>query len=312
MKKYIERVLRDLPEYPRSKLEYYTKFYKTIPNVYVPVSSNKQISTIYKAYKENPSLCREWYYAILLLFASQYNLNDDQIVKVLDKKDNEIYTYLRKNKVGRNNVPKERYKVEDEYFRYILSPYLKNINNMLDIGCGLCFKTYYYGKELGLKEEDIYGLNVEEDIIFIDLYAVARQNRKNIKYDTYKKDEQFPYKKSSFTLATSFLVLHHVKDLGHLLRETHRILKKGGYFLIKEQDAFCDFDKMIFDMQHLFEYSKYDIKKTKSTGNYVNWLKMNYIITSHGFKLINYYPNMVYFERRRNVLRMYYCLYQKI
>ena len=141
---------------------------------------------------------------------------------------------------------------------------------------------------------------------------MAKYNRNNINYDTYKKNEKFPYKNSSFNLITFFLVLHHIKNLKHVLKETHRVLKKGSYLLIKEQDAFCDFDKIIFDIQHLFEYHRYDIKKTVSTGIYINWLKLNYIITSEGFKLINYYPNMVYHERKRNVLRMYYCLYQKI
>jgi SAM-dependent methyltransferase len=309
---YIKRVLRDLPHYPKTKLETYIYFNKVIPKVYVPVKSNKQISTIYKEYKKNPVICREWYYAILLLFASQYNLNDNQIIKVLENKDNEIYRYLRKNKVVRKNIPKARNNIDEEYIKYILAPYLKCIKNMLDVGCGLCYKTYYYGDYLGLKKEDIYGLNVEEDINYIDLYSVAGQNRKGINYNTYNKDEKFPYKRSKFSLLTFFLVLHHVEDLAHVLEESYRVLKKGGYLLIKDQDAFCGFDKMIFDIQHLFEYNRYDIKKTISTGNYMSWLKMNYIITSHGFKLINYYPDMVYYERRRNVLRMYYCLYQKI
>lgn len=92
MDEMIKRVKRDLKSYPNKKLEIYKELEKTIPKIYVPVSSNKQISTIYKNYLKNKTLYRDYYYSLLILISKQYNLEEEKFVKLLKKK---IWKYTK-------------------------------------------------------------------------------------------------------------------------------------------------------------------------------------------------------------------------
>jgi len=51
---------------------------------------------------------------------------------------------------------------------------------------------------------------------------------------TPKADGTMPFPECSFDLITCFGVLHHIPNVTHVLKETHRCLKPGGLFLVRE------------------------------------------------------------------------------
>lgn len=309
--KQIKRVLEDLKDYPKTKLEYYKEFDSLIPKIYIGVYSNKQISTLYKEYLKNKPLIREWYYNLLILLGYQYNVDYDYINKIITKDDDEIYKLLRKKKVFRKDRNFINVLITKcEFNNFILSKYKNKIKNYLDVGCGVCQKTLLTGKRLGLDVKNIYGLNIKDDPVF--QYINTKQKRGGINYDIYDKNEAFPYSNNYFSLVSYDYVLHHVEDLKHILNETQRVLKPGGLLLVIEHDAITDFDKILIDMLHLYSYEDYDIKNTYSTGNYMSWIQFNYIITSHGFQLLSHEKAVPYYERTMNVVRKYYNVYKKL
>lgn len=307
---HINKIVKDLPTYPIKKLEYYKELDDKLPKIYVPVSSNKQISTFYKEYLKKDSLLREWYYRLLILLSTQYNLPDKFIIKLLKKNDDTIYTTLQKTKVKRPfNYRKENLILNSQLVNYILTYYKNKIKNYLDVGCGYCYKTPLVGKILRLKPKNIYGLNLEDDELYKDVNKKAFQ--KNINYDTYKENEDFPYEDNFFSLISYNMVLHHVNDMDWIIKETYKKLKPNGLLLIMEHDAPTDFDKILCDVQHLWEYKYYDIPNTESTGNYMSWLEFNYIVTSNGFKLLRHEMAIRYKDTLMNVTKVYFNLYIK-
>lgn len=308
---YINRIIRDLPTYPIKKLEYYKELDRTIPKIFVPVKSNKQISTFYNAYLKNPELLREWYYRLLILLSTQYNLNDSFIVKLLKKNDEIIYKTLQKYTIKRTtHTRKENLILNSQFVNYILTYNKKyRLHNYLDVGCGFCFKTPLVGKILGIKRQNIYGLNVEDDN---DPYANINKGNKFINMNTYKVNEEFPYEDNFFSFMSFNMVLHHVDDIDWILKQAYKKLKPNGLLLIMEHDSPTDFDKIICDVLHLNSYKDYDIPNTNSTGNYISWLEFNYLLTSHGFKLLRHELSMKYKDTMMNVAKVYFNLYRKI
>ena len=319
MDDWIKRVKRDLKFFPTQKLYFYKELEETIPKIYVKVSSDKQISTIYKSYLKDQMLLKDFYYSLIILLTKQYKIEEDKIIKLLKKKDLIIYKFLKENR-GRNYNRKYKF-LNSQIKKCILSSYNKKIKNYLDVGCLDGNKTEMTGKYLGLKKKDIYCLNLESDKTFI-----GGKQSKNIIFKTYNGIENFPLEDNFFSLITYDSVLHHVENIDHVLKETHRILRKGGLLLVREHDARTDFDKMLCDISHInFRYLPFesqkaslrgeeiiDIKDIEQTGNYISWLELNYIITSHNFTLKNHIKDPIYKNELNNVTRTYYSLYQKI
>lgn len=93
---YIKRVKRDLKYYPNTKLNIYKDLEEKIPKIFVPVNSDKQISTIYKSYQKNKNLTRNYIYYLMILFSRRYEVEPEEIFKLFSKKDSEILKSLEK------------------------------------------------------------------------------------------------------------------------------------------------------------------------------------------------------------------------
>lgn len=305
MDEMIKRVKRDLKSYPNKKLEIYKELEKTIPKIYVPVSSNKQISTIYKNYLKNKTLYRDYYYSLLILISKQYNLEEEKFVKLLKKKDMEIYETLRDI---RGPYIKQNIKfINPQIRKCILSRYMGKIKNYLDVGCLDGRRTELTGKYLNLKKSNIFCLNLEEDQTFS-----GSEKSKNIIFKTYNGIEKFPFENNFFSLLTYDSVLHHVENIDYVLEESYRVLKKGGLLLIREHDARTDFDKMLCDISHIYYRYLDTLEGVEKTGNYTSWLDLNYLITEKGFILKNHLKDPSYKNEINNVTRTYLSLYQKL
>ena len=111
------------------------------------------------------------------------------------------------------------------------------------------------------------------------------------------------------------MVLHHVKNLNTLLSEINRIMKMGGFFIIKEHDAFTNIDYMLMDIQHamfsIVERQETDYKNVYY-AKYYNWIEWDLIIQEYGFQYYHgaYDSNSIYFAM--GPTRHYYTIYKKV
>ena len=304
MNNIIKRIKRDLKFYPNSKLQIYQELDETIPQIYVPVNSDIQISTIYKNYLKNKTLYRDYYYSLLILISKQYNIEEEKFLKLLKNKDIDIYRKLKK--IRGPYINQNIKFINPQIRKCILSRYTGIIKNYLDVGCLDGKKTEMTGKYLGLKKSNIFCLNLNRDEQF-----KGGKISKYVNFKTYNGEEEFPFKDNSFSLLTYDSVLHHVKNIDHVLKESFRVLKKGGLLLIREHDARTDFDKLLCDIAHIY-YSKLEnLDEVEKTGNYISWPELNYLITEHGFILKNHIKDPSYKNEINNVTRTYFSLYQK-
>jgi ubiquinone/menaquinone biosynthesis C-methylase UbiE len=106
------------------------------------------------------------------------------------------------------------------------------------------------------------------------------------------------FEDNKFDLVTSFLTLHHIKNLNTTLSEIKRVLKPNGIFLIIEHDCLTQLDFLIVNIQHLLYHYMYDVKKNPNewkNKNYIkkpifqkyyNFMEWDFILSKYGFRWI--------------------------
>lgn len=276
-------------------------------NIYSSLESNQQVNTLLKiikninqiALRTNSFIIENRLLEILTKKDPYYDFYQDLKNKLKTfKTDDQLYDYIRKKrfyykKINKNKdiIPRnlcDARKNSSQNLFYDLKNDLKNIETYLDIGAGDGAKTFYFGQELKLNKENIFGLD------FVNFHSVdyLKKRNKNITFiDIKNPKEKYPIKNNSFDLISSFMVAHHIKDLHLYLNEINRILKKGKYFLLVEHNNFTSLDSMLADIEHsMYEivYEKvpnYNFKKEEYT-QYYDWITWSMIIEKYNFKLI--------------------------
>ena len=66
----------------------------------------------------------------------------------------------------------------------------------------------------------------------------------------YYDGQKLPYMNNSFDLMTIYMVMHHIPHIQSFLKELFRVLKNGGYLLIREHDCNPEDMRMFLDIQH--------------------------------------------------------------
>ena len=302
MEDYLQRIKRDLKYFPYCKLNYYKEENQSF---YVEKNSNKQISSFYKVYQEDKPNYVYKLYSLLILFNMYYNMDPENIIKILKKKDDFIYEQL----INSGYKKAKYFMLAPQMRACIIKNSKRFIKNYLDVGCMDGNKTYNSALKMGIKQQNIYCLNLEEDEIF-----EAQNTTKKITIKTYKKEDKFPFKDKFFSLVSFDMVMHHVEDIEHVLKETYRVLEKDGQLLIRDHDITNDFEKTLCDIQHIIMAKKKnrDYINCNDYSKYFSWPELNYIITSNGFVLKKYMKDNAIASNIENVTRSYYCLYQKI
>ncbi|CAF1091544.1 unnamed protein product [Adineta ricciae] len=106
----------------------------------------------------------------------------------------------------------------------------ESIRSYFDFGCGDGSITAAVGRYLGLSNDSIFGADVYEcdhsDIKFIKL----NENQANIQLQD-----------NCIDLITSFVTFHHVSKIEQTSSELARILRLGGYLIIREHDCKTDY-----------------------------------------------------------------------
>jgi len=318
----IVRLLKN--RWNNNKLEKYISN-KANKTEYNPPNSNKQIHTIVKYGTLND------YYRLFLLISKFIDGNNNYkkhyyIQKIIQQSqnDDDIYEnikYLFKKKIKRTIAKRSdiRNSANNEfaklYYHHIKKHILDPnpdfvIGKYLDVGCGTCDKTQLLGSLLDLKKNSIYGIDIEGWSEYFD----KNKNVTGIIFNTYKENELFPYDDNTFGIISCFMVLHHIKNLSHTLKEIYRCMKPGGYLIIREHDLYNNIDYMITDVEHsIYDNisAKNSDKKYEYYSRYYNWIEWDVILDSFKFDYIdsNYDTSKYIFEV--SPTRYFYGIYKK-
>ena len=224
---------------------------------------------------------------------------------------------------SREDRSKKRLKQISNVFSLDFTEIKKN-KKYLDLGGGDGSITYAIGNEFQLTKKDIISADLS------DTFSV-NENRDidEITYVTLDStSSKLPFKTSEFFFVSCFMVLHHIKDIHNELTEIGRIIRKGGYLLIREHDVTNIEEHMIIDLEHLIydvvidaklkdcDNNKYfkSYNNTDIENGYVAYYfsreKWNTLITSYGFERVNIQLNDK--NQKNNYNKAYYELYKKI
>lgn len=149
----------------------------------------------------------------------------------------------------------------------------------LDIGCGNGVLTKSVAENLGIKEKNIYGIDISEpnEIAGINISQ----------YD----GENIPPNVPHFDIATLFVVLHHLenkKQAKKLLKSIYNNMNKGGYLVIQEHEIKNEQDAAFWKVIHPLKgkvmngaYPDLDCGKL-----YLSSEKWEEILKEVGFKIV--------------------------
>ena len=194
----------------------------------------------------------------------------------------------------REDVDFIRARSKYEKCKVVLQQYSKKspVVKYLDYGGSTGAITSYFAKELRLNKENAYSLDIEQW-----QGNIIKKDYTNIKYITIKPTDSINLDADSFDLITCFQVLHHVEEseLSRTVKDLHRLLKKGGLFIIREHDCDSDLTRLLIDIEHTV-YECVANGKEKMNGEYLctyndgdkyksinNWISY---LESFGFKMV--------------------------
>lgn len=246
--------------------------------------------------------------------------------------DTEIMDYIQKNKPIKQfesktmNSKKRAVRIVDQWYNFLnfVKKSHPNIlpngseSNYLDVGCNNGLITVNFGEKMGLKNDNIYGIDIEmftvQKIIPVSGFNFQYYDGINI-----------PYHNDFFDIITCSMVLHHVESLESLVKEIYRVLKNKGIFLIKEHDAYSIYIKWLIYIEHaLYDILEYSINYQTFIENYyqhtMSKIELESILSKMGFELLgNSSGNVISLPENNsnksyhisNPTQTYYALYIK-
>ncbi len=231
----------------------------------------------------------------LFILLNKFVKIDDELIELIKQKKNDhiIINNMKNKTTSITNIPyhvkiksakKRAYKLMEFINNTNIVKHI-NINNYLDIGCFDGMKTVAIGKILGLNNNNIYGIDV-------DNYAGNKINPINgFIFNRYKQNNLLPYESERFDFITILQVLHHVKKPVKMLKEIKRVLKPNGLLFIREHDKTDkNIDKLI-RLEHLL-YSQlvdkipYDVYVQNNYEKYFSRIKLEKKLIELGFIIL--------------------------
>ena len=113
------------------------------------------------------------------------------------------------------------------------------VQSYCDVGCADGFITVAIGNYLHLSPTQIFGCDVRD--------LPPEGNKFQFKYYDGQK---LPYMNNSFDVMTIYMVMHHIPHIQSFIKELYRVLKNGGYLVIREHDCNPEDMRMFLDIQH--------------------------------------------------------------
>lgn len=286
---------------------------------YYDLKSNRQIWAIKKNALEHDTTLFSKLITVLSLQIKPQNLY--QLLGIINDNDddNEIYKKLRtlekyKHGGGTKTVCNKTQIMAEIVQTYVNKSGLEIADGKhgpyLDLGCGKCIITPIIGKAFNIPTDQIHGA---------DIASFAEQNNwqrrpKGLTFVEIFENKPLPFTDNFFGIMTTFMVLHHIKDLDFELKEIHRVMKKGGILIVTEHDAYDANDYMLIDIHHAL-YMNVGPKKDEELRNYYGKYRDNFewsaIMKKYGFRTVYkdfYYKNV---KTEIRPIREYMAIYQK-
>ena len=182
-------------------------------------------------------------------------------------------------------------------FNYIKDK-IFNTKKHLDIGCGP-------GTFLGILKKKSIGIDVAYNQID---YAKKKYSNKKIKFLTYKN--KLPIKSKTIESISMIELIEHIddKDLGQLLKECKRVLKKNGYICLSTPNYFSlwpllefflnKVSKVNYAHEHINKFNKYRLRNVmKKNGFEISELKSFMLISPFlAFISFKFAKSMIVFD----------------
>jgi ubiquinone/menaquinone biosynthesis C-methylase UbiE len=116
---------------------------------------------------------------------------------------------------------------------------LKNISNVLEIGCGIGITAEHLYNKYNM---NVVGTDVDpEQIMFAKKHQKESKQLKFMELDA----TILPFENQEFDMVISMFVLHHIGSWDKTLTEISRVLKPNGYFIFYDL-AYSRFTTILF------------------------------------------------------------------
>jgi ubiquinone/menaquinone biosynthesis C-methylase UbiE len=279
----------------------YKKYYKDY-------ESDQQIKAVVNiSLKFNP----HFFSRLIDLVLKRFNpIMLTRIINILLSKENDTKIYEKLKNLYRNKQNKFKYpstlacnknKILSQNLYQRAKPFFKiDITNYLDIGAGSGNFTIAMGNELKLNKDHIFGVDLDN---FSEQGDWNRdKNKDKFTFKTIKPNEKYPFEDNMFEIITMKMVLHHIENIDFTFKEIKRILKKNGFLIIIDHDAFTYVDYMLADIEHGFYINVYEEnsytedykiskkitkeKEKESIGiaKYYDWIEISHLMNKYGFR----------------------------
>lgn len=333
-KKDILLYLKRIPNFPQYQIDEFLALKFKLERLYVPIESKKQIQVLINLI-HNHSATFNRYSALnlesdLIEVMSKFMDKDfhDQVRLILRPgkhltDDDNVYKMLRELKAkhrSKRSLLEPRFlpnaaEIVAQNLAYSLGEYIKEDFKYLDLGAGSGYKTRLISQYLKLDFKNVYAIDYKK---FDDR---EYERVKELNFATLENNQsKLPYEDQSFDFASCLMVLHHItddKDLDFTLIELKRVLKKGGYLLIKEHNCISVSDKLLSDVEHCM----YEIVNTKTPNydfrtvnysRYFSWVEWDIILRRYGLIKIemSHMPYSIY--DKINASKHYFALYRSL
>jgi ubiquinone/menaquinone biosynthesis C-methylase UbiE len=297
----------------------YNQFEKKIYNIqnslnYIPPSVDKQIYILSLKNKKN----------LFDLLYKHFNLKNKLIINEYTS-DIQTYELLKPyRKVyppdTTNYRGKKRVSEISEYLNLITSGYDASKRDTpsgyetsgrepsyLDFGGGDGSISVEISKALQVKPDNSYC----GDIIQWENKLRLMPYENDLTYINFKPYTSLDFDDNSLDFITAFQVFHHILDIDFVLGELYRVLKKGGYMLIREHDSETVYDSMLMDVEHsIYEYVVDDNKEFLQYyyAYYKSRKEWRSKLESVGFKRVNISDKN---HMNKNPTKYYFEMYTK-
>lgn len=123
-----------------------------------------------------------------------------------------------------------------------------------------------------------------------------------------------PFNDGQFSFVSAIMVLHHVEKIDMMLSQISRVLKPGGYLVLREHDSTSEMDRLLIDMEHMIydkiedEYT--DENKEAYVGDYRSKQEWIDLLAQYDLESVAQEDELLK-NGRRSEDKPYYSLYRK-
>jgi len=158
-----------------------------------------------------------------------YYLEIDKLKKIIAKKD--LSYNENKRDLSKRSDAHKSFAEKDIEAWIKETVQVKPGETVLDIGCGTGNQLVTYSSMLG-DSGRIYACDLQQELLDKAKARLSEKGIKNIEFHRQNMDDKFPFDDDKFELVCSCFAIYYSNDPESLVKEIHRMLKKGGKIFI--------------------------------------------------------------------------------